>query len=107
VAWKFTVFDETFREAELTLGQAERVEDLLGKNWSEVHPLRSAKAARRLAAVMYADRTGISVEDSLTKLGEVRQVQFLEEVDLNDSDDLPTVMEEGNPHSAGEDSTGS
>ncbi len=105
MAWRFQVFDETFREADLTLGQAERVEDLLGKSWGEVHPLRSAKAARRLAAVMYADRTGMSVDDAMTKLAEVRVPAFVEEVDLNDTDDLPTVMENGFPQSAGEPST--
>lgn len=105
MAWKFTVFGETFREAQLTLGQAERVEELLGKSWAHVNPVASAKAARRLAAVMYADRTGIDVNDALAKLGDVSAVEFIEEVDLNDPDDLPTVMEGGFPPQAGENST--
>jgi hypothetical protein len=105
MAWSFVVFGEKFREAQLTLDQAMRVEDLLEKRWGEIHPGRSAKAALYLSAVMYADRAGIDVKDAIAKVKEITVPSFCEEVDLNDSDDLPGSYENGFPPTADESST--
>lgn len=100
MAWSFQVFGEKFRESQLTLDQAMRVEDLMDKRWVEIHPARSAKAALYLAAVMYGDRCGMATADAVKKIGELTVPSFVEEVDLNDADDLPESYENGFPLTA-------
>ncbi len=109
MAWRFTVLGETFRESELTLGQAERIEDLLTTpeqvdkgqraNWGQINPLRSAKAARRIAAVMYADRMQTPYDEVLVKLEAVGMIEFIDEFSPIE-DDLPTSWEGSLPTGA-------
>lgn len=115
MAWKFSAFDETFREVELTLGQAERIESLMAfvdaksnavrPTWIEINPARSARAAACIAAIMYADRAQIPIEEAQAKVSELPMIAFIDDINLTDDDELPTVIENGFPQLADEPST--
>jgi hypothetical protein len=113
--WAFTVFEEKFREQEMTFAEAEKAEELMSyvdvkgvavrPTWGELNPVRSARAAIAIATVMYSTRTGTSVDEVRSKIRELPIIEFIDSVDLNDQDDLPTVMVNGFPPEADEPST--
>ena len=50
MAWKINYEGETYREVELTLAQAEQVEQLVGTTWLRISPMSSARHAKALLA---------------------------------------------------------
>jgi hypothetical protein len=103
--WQFAYKGEVYLESELTLTQAERIEDLLGLSWLEINPIRAAKQSRVILAVMCSDRTGTPVNDVLEDVGGLSVSQFLADVwSIHDSD-LAEEFSDGNPPEAGAPST--
>lgn len=102
--WSLTVLGETFREGDLTIEQAEKIEEECDVTWRLIHPLHSAKIARRMSAVLLADRLGCPLADAYGKLNGLRVDEMLEGV-TSYADDLPGSYENGNPQLADEIST--
>lgn len=103
--WKIDpVLGECWREGDLTLAQAEQIEDLVGKSWASIHPANSAKVARRIVAVMYAARHEVTIDDALGKLSPVTMSEFV--AAIGSYDDLPEEYLDGFPPEAADPSTG-
>lgn len=101
--WQVEVLGETFREGDLSLADAERIEELSGKSWHLIHPGNSAKMARRIVAVMYASRHEVSYEEAVGKLDGVSMTEFINAVGTYD--DMPNEYVDGFPQAAAEPST--
>lgn len=97
--WKIVFDGHTLRESELTIAQAEKIESLTDTTWRFIHPTYSAKHARAILAVMYADRTASTYDDVAEKIGGITVDGFAEMVQ-EDEDDLPAVYEDGIPQVA-------
>lgn len=97
--WKLTLGDVEIREGDLTLGQAERIEELTGESWRFLNPLRSAKHAVAIASVFIADREQISVDDARTKVSAANMTAVIESYEVYDDiaqefvDGIPTEGE--------------
>lgn len=97
MAWRIEFDGQVYREADLTIGQAEDIEAASGLTWRQINPLRSASCARSILEVMHADRTGI------TRDAAKAQVRALKVDDFNvepDEDDLPEEFTDGFPPAA-------
>lgn len=95
--WQFTLNGEKYREAELTMKQAERIEDLLGLSWLNISPVAYARQARVVLAVMASDRTGSSVEEILGDLADIPVEKFIvDHLDMVE-DDVAEVWVDANP----------
>lgn len=99
--WQLSVLGETFRERDLTIEQAEKIEDECEVTWRQIHPLQSAKIARRMSAVLLADRLQCPLADAYGKLNGLTVNEMLEGVTSYD-DDLPGSYVDGNPPQADE-----
>ncbi len=97
--WKFVHDGKTYSERDLTLGQAERIEEILDTNWGQIHPIRTAKHAVVIAAVMASDALG---RDYDSVVGEVRGSNMLEFIDEvgTEVEDTPDIYTDGNPPEA-------
>jgi hypothetical protein len=74
--WRLDLDDLHVTEEDLTLGEADMLERLLGCTWGEVNPLKSAEHAAALIRVCLVSRTGITTEEAsdLTKGYPVKRV---------------------------------
>lgn len=97
--WKFDFGGKTYRERDLTLGQCERIEELLDTNWGLIHPIRTAKHAVVIAAVMASDNLGKSYDETLAEVRAANALAFQNDV-TQDVDDTPEVYVDGNPPQA-------
>ena len=104
MAWRIAFDGQVYREADLTIGQAEDIEAASGLTWRQINPLRSAACARAILEVMHADRTGISRDEALAKVRALRVDDFNVEPD---EDDLPEEFVDGFPPVADGPSTSS
>lgn len=100
---QLVIFDETFREHDLTPLQFEKLEELTNVRWSALFTEmgRQARVLRRAAACLLSDRLGLSNEDALAKVDSLSMVELngcLTDYD----DDLPTAYENGFPPLADE-----
>lgn len=85
--WSFEVFDEKFSEKELTLDDYIELEVLLSVDWRSIHPIRSAKQSKQIAAFMYSKRSGLNFDDALAKVGSLSAIDFLEGLDIIEAED--------------------
>lgn len=86
--WRFSVFGETFKEEQLTIDQFIALEDEFGVTWRLINPINSAKQARHIAAVMYAERHGCTLDDAKVKIGQVSAAEFVESIDVPEEDEV-------------------
>lgn len=100
--WRITFDGQVYREADLTIGQAETIETETGLTWRQINPLRSAACATAILAVLHAERTGISLDEARTK---VRALKVNDFDVAPDEDDLPVEYTEGFPPEAAGTST--
>lgn len=100
MGWRIEFEGEVYREGDLTLGQCERIEELTGRSWLVIHPLKWAKDARAILSVVVADRTSKSVDVVRGRLAEMKADEFIDLVKvemLEVDDDTPTEYVDGNP----------
>lgn len=107
--WRIEFEGEVYRDGDLTLGQCERIEELTGRSWLMIHPVRWAKDALAVLTVCVADRTGKPVDDVRGRFAAMKadDVMDLMKIATDEEDDRPTEYQDGNPPVAGESSTGS
>lgn len=94
--WKIEFDGHTHRENDITIGQAERIEDMTGESWLRLSPLRSAKHARAILTVFHCDATGESEAQTAAKIRQIKLGEFLEMFGQED-EDIPELFENGNP----------
>jgi hypothetical protein len=102
--WVFKWKTHLLREADITVDQAERIEELTGTSWLFINPLRTAKHARAVVSVMGADAEGRTQIEVAAEVGAMSVESFLDLLDVED-DDTPSVYEDGNPPQAAATST--
>ncbi len=106
--WTLTVCGESFQSDHVTLALAIKVEDETGIRWPALriaaNLTNTASVLLKVAAVLLADRTGVSVDEARAKL-EGLTYDELDEAVILTADDKPTSYEDGFPPSAGEGST--
>jgi hypothetical protein len=108
VGWLIEFEGEVYRDADLTLGQCEQVEEMTGRSWLVIHPLRWAKDARAILSVCVADRTKQSVDAVSNRLAAMNADEFIAMVKVDmtpEVDDRPTEYVDGFPQPADEPST--
>lgn len=108
MGWRIEFEGEVYREADLTLGQCEQIEELTGRSWLVIHPLKWAKDARAILSVCVADRTKQTVEAVRARLAQMKADEFIDLVKVEmvaGDDDTPTEYVDGNPQVADEPST--
>lgn len=106
MSWHIEFEGEVYRDADLTLGQCERLEELTGRSWLNIHPIRYAKDALAVLTVVVADRTGQPVDTLRTRLASLRADEVIDLMKIpTETDDRPTEYVDGNPQPADEPST--
>lgn len=106
MAWVLNFDGHTFREADLTIDEAERMEVATNLTWRFINPLRSAGNARAVLEVLLQTRLGMSAEEAKAKVGALKVDEYLSLLSYEEEDaDLPTQWEDGFPPEAGESST--
>ena len=116
MAWQFVYEGEVYKEDDLTLDQAEAIEDALTAKlregnptapratWSQIAPLRSAMHARIVMSHMVADRANLTIDVAAKSLGVLTANAIIEMfADLEDT--MPTQYDQGNPPEAAGPST--
>jgi hypothetical protein len=89
---------QVFREADLTIDEAERIELATGTSWRFISPLKTAGHARAILQTFLVTRTGMDPEVAKAKVGALKVDEFLDLLTLEEEDaDLPTQFEEGFP----------
>jgi hypothetical protein len=101
VPWVLTFDGQVYREADLTIDEAERMENASNTTWRFINPLRSAKHARVILSTFLVTRGGMSAEEATAKVGALKVTDFLDLYSDEEEDaDLPTQFEDGFPQSA-------
>lgn len=104
--WEFTYGEHVLRQADITVGQAERIEKLTGKSWLLLNPVASAAHARAIVRVMGADASGKSEDEVGAEIAAMRVDEYLDLLQYrNVDDDKPSGYTDGIPHSAAEPTT--
>jgi hypothetical protein len=111
--WQITYQGETYRESDLTIGQCEALEELIGLSWLSLNPLRSAKQARVLTAFVVSEATGRPYDEVSEEVSQLKADAFLEDyatantplVIEQEPDDLPAEWTDGIPPKAAVPST--
>jgi hypothetical protein len=112
--WQVTYQGETYRESDLTIGQCEALEELIGLSWLSLNPLRSAKQARILTAFVVAEGTGRPFDEVSAEIAALKADDYLKAyADANSAvlaiepepDDLPSEWTDGIPPKAAVPST--
>lgn len=98
--WRLSFAGEVYRERELTIAQAEDIEDFLGMSWLQINPWRSAKQARGILAVLHEARTGTARDEVYAELGTITVTDFMQSHMGIEDDDLPDSYQDGNPTGA-------
>ena len=103
MAWSLTVDGQVFREGDLTIDEAERMEQVCAVTWRQLNPLRSAAIARGIAQVLCETRLGMTAEAAKAKVGSLRVDDYFDMVGSYDPDeDMPDQYENGFPPPAAE-----
>ena len=106
--WVLTFDGQVYREADLTIDEAERIENATGTTWRFINPTRSARHGKAILACFLVTRAGLSQDDANAKVGALKVNDFLDMLSEEDLDaDLPTEFEDGFPPVADENTTGS
>lgn len=106
MAWVLTFDGQVYREADLTIDEAERMETASNTSWRFINPLRSAKNARAILETLLVTRAQMSEDAARAKVGALKVNDFLEMLSEEvDDADLPTQFEDGFPQPAAGTST--
>lgn len=106
MAWVLTFEGEVYREASLTMDEAERMETATNTTWRFINPLRSAGHGRAILQTLLVTRGGLTEDAAKAKVGALTVNDFLNLLSEEEEDaDLPTQYEDGFPPSAAGSST--
>lgn len=98
MAWVLSFDGQVYREADLTIDEAERMETATNTTWRFINPLRSAGHAKAILATLLVTREGLDSAAANAKVGAVKVADFLDMISNEEEDaDLPTQFEEGFP----------
>lgn len=95
--WKLTVLGRTFNTEDLTVGEAETLEDDLGCSWLMISPRASIKHYRALAAVFLAREMTFEAANEKVRALPLNDLGDIEKVE----DSRPTLYEDGVPKAGG------
>lgn len=120
MAWKITYEGEVYRDGDLTLDDAERLEELCGTSWQRIDPLYWGAHAKRVTAYLHSKRMDLPYEEVLADVGKLNIDKYitnlmhaptqaeLEEKEARvvaDDGDMPSTYDNGIPPVAAEPST--
>lgn len=106
MAWILTFDGQVYREADLTIDEAERIENATQTTWRSINPIRSAKHARAILETFLVTRGNLSAEAAAAKVGALKVNEYLDLLTTEEEDaDLPKTYEDGFPPPADEPST--
>lgn len=93
--WQVTYLGETYRESDLTIGQCEALEEMIGLSWLSLNPLRSAKQARILTAFVVSERSGRPFDEVSDEVSKLKADDYLKAyVDANKDEVVPLTIEQ-------------
>ena len=99
--WVLKFDGQVYREADLTIDEAERMETATNTTWRFINPIRSAGHARAILSTLLVTRAGMSQDEASAKVGAIKVSDFLDLLTDEEEDaDLPTQFEEGFPQPA-------
>lgn len=110
--WQINYGGATYRESDLTIGQCEELEELIGLSWLSLNPLRSAKHARILTAYLVSQGTGRPFAEVSAEVATLKVETFLDgfenapRVVEEERDDMPAEWTDGIPLKGAVPSTG-
>lgn len=106
MAWTITLDGQVFREGDLTIDEAEKMEVATNLTWRQLNPIRSAAVAKGIAVVLFQTRLGLPEADAKKRVGEMKIDDFIDLIGTYDPDeDMPAAYDDGFPQSADETST--
>lgn len=106
MAWILTFDGQVYREADLTIDEAERIENATQTTWRSINPIRSAKHARAILETFLVTRGGLTSDQASAKVGALKVNEYLDLLTTEEEDaDLPQTYEDGFPPRAAEPST--
>lgn len=106
MAWVLTFDGQVYREADLTIGEAEDIEDITSSTWRAINPIRSAKHARAILQTLLVTRGSMSPSDAQAKVRALKVNDFVDMLSNEEDDaDLPTQFDDGFPQPAAGTST--
>ena len=94
--WQITIDGRTFREGDLTIGQAEQIDKQLDDLWVVLHPVKTPKRLAGLIAWLIAAETGEPFAETLDKVLTRKTTELFDAVGV-EQPDLPTEFENGFP----------
>lgn len=94
VRWRLSVcldgVDVDVTEDDLTMAEAELIEDETGLSWAQIDPQRSAKACKALLTVVLQTRSGKSSAEARKLVGAATTSQVVDGIDVYEVDPDPT-----------------
>jgi hypothetical protein len=108
MAWVLKFDGQVYREADLTIDEAERIENVTESTWRAINPIRSAKHARAILETFLVTRESMDPGAAKAKVGALKVNDYLDLITIEDEDaDLPTEYADGFPPVADANTTGS
>ena len=96
--WVLKFDGQVYREADLTIDEAERMEDATSTTWRLINPLRSAHHARAILSTLLVTREGMDAAAADAKVRALKVTEFLDLLSNEEEDaDLPTEFQDGFP----------
>jgi hypothetical protein len=106
MAWVLKFDGHVYREADVTIGEAEQMEEATRSTWRVIDPFRSALHARAILQTFLVSREGMSEGEAAAKVRALTVPQYLDLISTEDEDaDLPTEYADGFPPAADATST--
>jgi predicted Ser/Thr protein kinase len=106
MGWALHYGGDVYREGDITIGQAERIEAIIGEGWTRLNVILTAKHAKATLAVLVADRTGRPYTEVEAEVAAIPANVYASEIYQYEADDLPSEYLNGNPPVGAEPSTG-
>jgi len=94
--WVISYGGRSYAQNDVTVDQADRVQDLVGVGWYGLHPLLRATHARAITALLHADATGRPFDEVFGDVGRMGAHEFVRGIRWVD-DDIPGSFADGFP----------
>lgn len=95
--WQISVFDRTLNTEDLTVGEAEQLEEDLGCSWLIINPRVSIRHFRAVVSILLAREMPLDVATEKVRALGIADVGDIEKVE----DSRPTMWEDGHPKAEG------